>query len=473
MDRLSPLDAMFLNQDAPTEPRQIASLAILEPERSALGYDRLIQVISERLDIVPRYRQVPRNIPGALGTPVWVDDETFDISLHVRRSALPKPGTRHSLHELVGRLIARRLDLDRPLVGALPHRRAWRTTPLRCCSRPTRHWSTARRPSTSPRCCSRRRPTSATSRTRNGSPGPSRTGSAWWRPPSTATSGSPGEALRVTEHQLGRLARRLPLIGGSSSPPRGVLSAELSRHRRFASLATNLDDYRTVREEHGGTVNDVILASIAGGIRGWMLTRAEQVTAKTSFRAMVPMSVVSDEGLPTSLGSKVRGHLLSLPVGESNPVVRLHQVSYALKDHRETGSAVAANKLANLPGFATSTFHAVGARVADSETGRGHQIVITNVPGPQEPVYMAGEPVAEVYPCIPLSDNRAVSIGVTSYRGKVFFGLVADRDAVPDADVLAQCIEEALLELVETVGTPPDPRAPRPSASRQDMTPRP
>jgi diacylglycerol O-acyltransferase len=168
---------------------------------------------------------------------------------------------------------------------------------------------------------------------------------------------------------------------------------------------------------------------------------------------MVPMSVVSDDGLPTSLGSKVRGHLLSLPVGESNPVVRLHQVSYALKDHRETGSAVAANKLANLPGFATSTFHAVGARVADAETGRGHQIVITNVPGPQDPVYMAGEPVAEVYPCIPLSGNRAVSIGVTSYRGTVFFGLVADRDAVPDADVLAQCIDEALVELVETVGT--------------------
>jgi diacylglycerol O-acyltransferase len=223
-------------------------------------------------------------------------------------------------------------------------------------------------------------------------------------------------------------------------------------------LATALDDYRTVRDEHGGTVNDVILACIAGGIRGWMLTRAEQVTAKTSFRAMVPMSVVSDDGLPTSLGSKVRGHLLSLPVGESNPVVRLHQVSYALKDHRETGSAVAANKLADLPGFATSTFHAVGARVADAE--RGHQIVITNVPGPQDPVYMAGEPVAEIYPCIPLSGNRAVSIGVTSYRGKVFYGVVADRDAVPDADVLAQCIDDALLELVETVGTRRS-RAPR------------
>jgi diacylglycerol O-acyltransferase len=137
----------------------------------------------------------------------------------------------------------------------------------------------------------------------------------------------------------------------------------------------------------------------------------------------------------------------------------LHQVSYALKDHRETGSAVAANKLAGLPGFATSTFHAVGARVAEAEANRDHQIVITNVPGPQETVYMAGEPVAEVYPCLPLTEHRTVSIGVTSYRGRVFYGITADREAVPDVDVLAQCIEDALAELVETTNT--KSRAPR------------
>lgn len=458
MERLSPLDANFLNQDAPTEPRQVSSLAILEPHDPVLTYDRLIQVISERLDIVPRYRQVPRRVTGALGTPVWVDDERFDISLHVRRSALPKPGTRQALHELVGRLIARRLDLDRPLWelylveglenGAVAllfkaHQALVDGSETIDLAQVLLEETAHEREIPHDDWVARPEPHGlelvAATLDRN--------------------VRRPGETFRNAELQLGRLVRRLPIIGGSSPPPRSVLTAELSRHRRFASLATDLDDFRRVREEHGGTVNDVILASIAGGIRGWMLTRAEQISAKTSFRAMVPMSVVSDDGLPTSLGSKVRGHLLSLPVGESNPVVRLHQVSYALKDHRETGSAVAANKLADLPGFATSTFHAVGARVADSETGRGHQIVITNVPGPQDPVYMAGEPVAEVYPCIPLSDNRVVSIGVTSYRGRVFFGLVADRDAVPDADVLAQCIAESLAELVETVGR--RTRAPR------------
>ncbi len=459
MDRLSPLDAMFLNEDAPTEPRQIASLAILEPNEHPLTYDRLIQVISERLDIVPRYRQVPRKVPGALSTPVWVDDETFDISLHVRRSALPTPGSHQALQELVGRLIARRLDLDRPLWelylveglegGAVAllfkaHQAlvdGSETIDLaQVLLEESAHERDIPHEEWTPRSEPRGLGLVMATLDRN--------------------LRRPEETWRITEHQVGRALRRLPIVGGAAQPSRGVLTAELSRHRRFASLSTDLESYRAVRDEHGGTVNDVILASIAGGIRGWMLTRAEQVSAKTSFRAMVPMSVVSDDGLPTSLGSKVRGHLLSLPVGESNPVVRLHQVSYALKDHRETGSAVAANKLSDLPGFATSTFHAVGARVADAEADRGHQIVITNVPGPQDPVYMAGEAVAEVYPCIPLSGHRAVSIGVTSYRGKVFFGLVADRDAVPDADVLAQCIDEALQELVDTVATKGS-RAPR------------
>ncbi|MRJ76679.1 wax ester/triacylglycerol synthase family O-acyltransferase [Aeromicrobium sp. SMF47] len=450
MQRLSPLDAMFLQQDSPTVPRQVASLAILEAVDNPLDYDRLIQVINERIDLVPRYRQVPRSVPGALGTPLWVDDEQFDISLHVRRSALPRPGTVEALHELVGRLIARRLDLDRPLwelyliegltggqVALLfkAHQALVDGSETVDLAQvlleeaaherdiPHEEWNARTEP----------RATGLVAETLS------------------RNFRRPGEALRITEHNLGRLARKLPLIGGEGQTPQGALSTDLSRHRRFATLAADLEDFRRVRHEHGGTVNDVILAAITGGIRGWMLTRAEPVTAKTSLRAMVPMSVVAEDGLPTSLGSKVRGHLLTLPVGESNPVVRLHQVSYALKDHRETGSAVAASKLAALPGFATSTFHAVGARVADSETGRGHQIVITNVPGPQDPLYLAGEALAEVYPCIPLSGRRAVSIGVTSYHHKVFFGIVADRDAVPDVDVLAQCIEEALAELVETV----------------------
>lgn len=457
MQRLSALDAKFLALDDPTTPRQIASLAILQVRDPGLNYDRLVQTISDRIDLVPRYRQRALTVPGALNTPLWVDDEDFDLSFHVRRSALPKPGTMTALRELVGRLIARRLDQDRPLweLYLVEGLSGGRTALLFKAHQalvdgsdtidlaqvlleetphdrdiPDDEWTPRSEPS----------------------------GTGVLLGSVFDTLRHPPTALRAAEGVVSKATGAVPRR--RRSLPRTPLLTELSRHRRFATVSTDLEDFRLVRDAHGGTINDVILATIAGGLRGWLLTRAEPVSAKTRFRAMVPMSVVAEDGLPTSLGSKVRGHLLSLPVGETNPVVRLHQVSYALKDHRETGSAVAANTLANLPGFATSTFHAVGARVAAAQNGVKYHVLITNVPGPQEPVYMAGEPVDEVYPCLPLSDHRALSIGVTSYRGRVFFGIVADREAVADADVVGQCIEEALSELVEPIRSPRR-RAPR------------
>lgn len=458
MQRLSPLDALFLQSDSPTVPRQIATLAILEAGETSLDHDRLLRIIDERIDLVPRYRQVPRHVPGRIGPPVWVDDENFDITLHVRRSALPSPGSRDALHELVGRLVARRLDLDRPLWelylvegledGAVAllfkaHQAlvdGSETVDLaQVLLEEVAHARDIPHEEWTPR------------------PDPGALALAASSVNRTVTH--PAEVLHTAERIAGRFVRHVPGLRAPATPSTGVLHTTLTRHRRFATVAVSFDDLRRVREFHGGTVNDAVLASIAGGLRGWMLTRAESVTPKTSFRALVPMSVVS-EGLPTSLGSRVRGHLLSLPVGESNPVVRLHQVSYALKDHRETGSAVAANELANLPGFATSTFHAVGARVAMAEARRDHHITITNVPGSFEPVYLAGQKVREVYSAIPLHGSRAVSIAVTSYNGHVFFGLVGDREAVADLDVLAQCIRESVDELVETA-TSTARRAPR------------
>ncbi|MFS0885975.1 WS/DGAT/MGAT family O-acyltransferase [Aeromicrobium sp. 179-A 4D2 NHS] len=462
MQRLSPLDAMFLHQDHPETPRQVASLAILESGERPLDYDRLIQVINERIDLVPRYRQVPRRIPGGIGMPVWVDDDHFDLSLHVRRSALPRPGGRDALHDLVGRLIARRLDHARPLWelylieglegGELAllfkshqalvdgsHTVDLAQVLLEETQRdreiPHEEWTPRARPGAVDLVSESVR----------------------------SQLGRPAELLWNAEYQWNRVASKLPALGPDPTS-HGPLTTTLSRHRRFTTVSAPLDAFRRVRDEHGGTINDVILAVIAGGLRGWMLTRAEPVTAKTSFRALVPMSIARDaseaSGLPTSLGPLVRGLMLTLPVGEANAVVRLHQVSYALKGHREMGSAVAANKLSSLPGFATSTFHAVGARVAADEAGRPYHLVITNVPGPQDPVYMAGQQLKEIFPAIPLTGHRALSIGVTSYDGHVYFGVVADREAVPDADVLAQCIREALEELTETIG-PRRTRAPR------------
>jgi len=221
-----------------------------------------------------------------------------------------------------------------------------------------------------------------------------------------------------------------------------------------------LEDYRTVRRFHGGTVNDVILATITGAMRTWLMTRAEPVHGSRTLRAMVPMGVIDGDLEPTSLGTQVAGHLLSLPIGEPSPVVRLHQVSYALKAHKETGRAVAADRLADVAGFAPTTFHALGSRVAAAEVRRGFNLVVTNVPGPQFSLYAAGAVMEESYPVQPLLPGHALAIGVTSYNGSVYFGLNGDRDALPDLDVLGQCVTEALEELVDSTSSGRQ-RAPR------------
>jgi diacylglycerol O-acyltransferase len=172
------------------------------------------------------------------------------------------------------------------------------------------------------------------------------------------------------------------------------------------------------------------------------------------------VSVIDEELEATSLGSQIAAHPVKLPVGEASPVVRLHQVSYSFQAHQATGRAVAANRLAGIAGFAPATFHAIGSRVAAAELRRDAQLVITNVPGPQSPLYAAGARMTETYPVPPLTAGHALAIGVTSYDGSVFYGITADRDLLPDADVLGQCVTEALDELLDTA-TGARPQAPR------------
>ncbi len=456
----------FLDEETSATPRQVMTLAVVAPGERPFDYDTLVQVVNERIGLVPRYRQRVAAVPGGIGSPVWVDDASFDLSYHVRRSALPTPGSNAALRELVSRLIARRLDLTRPL---------WEAYFIegleggRCAVLIKSHQALVDG-SVTVDLAQVLLDESAHDRD---------VPSDGWKPRSepggaSLVAGSLVDAaldprraasrLRSgfdkVQARVGKVVQTLPVVGPVAADAPGPFSGRLSQHRRYVTVSTRLDQYRGVRDVHGGTVNDVILATIAGGIRGWMLTQAEPVSDKTRLRAMVPMSVAAPDGVPTSYGSTVRGHLLSLPVGETNPVVRLHQVSYALKAHRETGVAVAANTLASLPGFAPTTFHAVGARVAETQAHHPYDLIVTNVPGPQEPMFMGGAQIVETYPAIPLSHGRTLSIGITSYAGGVYYGLVADRQAVPEADILGQCLEEALAELVETA-SPTRQRAPR------------
>jgi diacylglycerol O-acyltransferase len=243
----------------------------------------------------------------------------------------------------------------------------------------------------------------------------------------------------------------------------------LSQQRRFLTVRTDLDEYRKIRRFHGASVNDVVLATVTGALRAWLMTRAESLRSSRHLRAMVPMGVRDTDLEPTSLGSQVAGTVIDLPIGEPSPVVRLHQVSYAMKVHKDTGRAVSALRLIGVGGFAPTTFHALGARVAADAVHRGFSLVVTNVPGPQFPLYAAGARMTESYPVQPLLPGHALAIGVTSYDGGVHFGVTADRDAVPDVEVIGQCLTEALAELSETTSES-RVRAPR---GRRPAQPRP
>jgi diacylglycerol O-acyltransferase len=281
--------------------------------------------------------------------------------------------------------------------------------------------------------------------------------------------GNAGSVVRTA----GRVGGRVLDLAGALSHRRAKqdspINTTLSEQRRFMTVRTSLEDYRTVRRFHGGTVNDVILATVTGAMRGWLMTRGEPVPTSRTLRAMVPMGVIDSDLEPTSLGSQVAGNLVELPIGEPSPVVRLHQVSYAMKAHKDTGRAVSALRLIGVGSFAPTTFHALGARVAADSLDRGFALVVTNVPGPQFPLYAAGARMTESYPAQPLLPGHALAIGVTSYDGGVHYGITADRDAIPDIDVIGQCITEALAELVDTTsatrrraprGRAPAPRSP-------------
>jgi WS/DGAT/MGAT family acyltransferase len=460
-ERLSPLDVSFLYMEEPTTPMHVGGVAIFQPPTDApFDYDRVVEIIEERINLVPRYRQKIRWVPAHLGNPVWVDDSDFDVTYHVRRSALPRPGSEAQLRELVGRLMSRQLDRNRPLweiylvegledgkvalITKTHHamvdgRSAMDIGALILDASPSPReteyvaWEPAREPHRLELVAGAladyvRRPVAAVETVRTG------------------LVDARTLATRITETAGGLLSTaRVGLKQAPASP----LNVTIGEQRRYGMCATDLDDYKNVRKAHGGTVNDVVLAAVAGGLRAWLLTRGEPVSPRSTIRAMVPVSQ-RPAGAEGDGGNKVSSYFVDLPVGEPNPVVRLHQISYAMQGVKDSNQSMGADAIVSISGFAPPTLHSLGARLASQLARRLFNLVVTNVPGPQFPLYAAGAQMLSVYPVVPLAKGQAVCVGLTSYDGGVFYGLNADRDAMPDVDVLAQCIGEALAELVST-----------------------
>ena len=471
--RLTPLEVSLLALDTAHTPSHVGAVHIFDARPDGFEYERLIALIHERLAFVPRYRQRVRGIPARLAAPVWVDDENFDLTFHVRRSALPRPGSLVQLQEFVGRVLARRLDRSRPfceiyLVEGLEDDRFALLAKSHLCLVDGIDTveigqvlldSTAR---------SHAIPgTGASEDSWHPIPEPSSlelfAGALWEsaQDPAMAIANvrgaltnalgvavAVGEAVGGVVGALGELAA--DALGGGRPASDSPLTGLVSEQRRFATIVASLDDLKAVRQEHHHTINDVVLAMIAGGLRSWLLTRGESIIPGSSLTAVVPMSVTEDDGEPTSLGSQVAPQLQRLPIGEPNALMRLHQVAYDTQAHKDSGRAVAARSLADIAGFAPATLHALGVRTSTEVVRRQYDLLITNVPGPQVGLYAAGAQLVASYPFVPLSAGHVLAIGVTSYDGEIFVGLTSDRDAISDLDVLAQCLLDSLDELLDT-----------------------
>ncbi|BBZ05556.1 diacylglycerol O-acyltransferase [Mycolicibacterium chitae] len=463
---MSASDASFYQLENSSTPMYVGSLSILRRPRSGLSYETLLATVEQRLPQVPRYRQKVREITLGLARPVWIDDPDFDITYHIRRSALPSPGNDAQLHDLVARLGSRPLDKTRPLwemylVEGLANNRiaiytkshqalvnglsaveighviADRTQKPPVFGEDI--WIPAREPGTAELVL--------------GAVGD------WFSGPreQLAAVQSAVTGIVSSSDQLVETGRRLAdaaRIVARGTAPSSPLNTRVSRNRRFTVASGSLEDYRRLRVRYDCDVNDVILAVVAGALRNWLLSRGEPVKPTTTVRAMAPMSVypeLDDDGAagPGQAISEVTPFLVDLPVGEGNAVVRLSQIAHATESHPTATSLVDARTIVTLSGFAPPTLHAMGIRVATSFAARTFNLLITNVPGAQTQMYVAGAKLLETYAVPPLLHNQVLAIGVTSYCGRVYFGINADREAMSDVDVLPALLRESLEELLE------------------------
>lgn len=472
-DRLSAVDVSFLYLEGPTTPMHLGNLAIFGPPAAELTYERLVALVSERIAAVPRYRQTVAWVPGRLANPVWVDDPHFDVAYHVRRSGLPRPGTDDQLREFCARIQGRPLDRRKPLwemylIEGLTGGRVAIATKT--------HYAIVDGIAAIDLEQVLLDPTA-------GEPAPV---PAPWQPGPTPgptelildaiadLARRPGAVADIVtlgardlRHTVGRalatiasmfsVLPTLPALGsGARSSPLQVRTGE---RRRFAAVRTDLTDLRQVHAGQNATVNDVVLAVVAGALRGWLLLRGESVDQTTVLRAMVPLSVQDP--------SRVVPTFVDLPVGEPNPLVRLAQIAFASRADAQSGHAVGAEALVAIGGFAPPTLHAVAARVAGGLSNRIFQLAVTNVPGPQHPLYAGTTQLQQIYPIVPIAPGQALAIGVTSYNGGVHFGINADYDALPDLDEFAQLIEQSLAELVTANDLARTTRAARATRARR------
>jgi diacylglycerol O-acyltransferase / wax synthase len=460
-DRLSGLDSSFLHLERDGTQMHVASTTLFEGP--APPYLEFRDHIESRLHLVPRFRQKLRFVPFGQGRPVWVDDPHLNLAYHVRHTSLPEPGSEQQLKVLAARIFSQQLDRSKPLwelwlieglkggrfaiVGKTHHAMVDGVSGVDIT---TVLFDTEKEPADTPKPLDR-----------------------WIPEPEPNRAQLLAEALlerAIYPREIVRGVRRIlrgprralerateaAVAAGTFAwtgvgAPKSAINFEVGTHRRFAWVRASLADMKHVKNQLGGTVNDVILAAVAGALGRYMRSRGHP-TVGLELRAMVPVSVRTEEQRG-ALGNQVTTMMAPLPVWCEDPARRLELVRESMGDLKGSKQALGATLLTQLADFAPPTIAGQAARLQARQ--RFFNLVVTNIPGPQFPLYLLGRRMERVFPMVPLAKNQGLCVGVMSYDGQVNFGLIGDYDGMPDLEDLAGDLEASIGELMEAAGGRP------------------
>jgi WS/DGAT/MGAT family acyltransferase len=462
-DRLTGLDASFLALEKAGAHMHVGSVLVFDGDPPP--YEDVLALIEQRLHLVPRYRQKLAFPPLAQARPVWVDDPHFNVGYHVRHTALPEPAGDRELRRLAGRVFAQQLDRSKPLWEIWLVNRVGDDQFALVCK--THHALVdgisgvdimavlfdleAEPPERDPGPA--------------WYPRPEPNGSELFADAVAERAATPLQAARAAAGLLtapreaaAQAARTLAGLAsmaaaGLGGAPPSPLNTRIGPHRRFAWVASDLGRFKAVKGALGGTVNDVVLTVVTGALRAHLQRRGRDPEAQDELKAMVPVSIRAEDQRG-ELGNQVAAIYAPLPVGLADPIARFRAVHEALGDLKSSAQAIGAERLTQLAGFAVPTLLNQAARLQARQ--RFFNVTVTNVPGPQFPLFLLGRKLNAFYPMVPLVLNTALGIAIMSYDGKLFFGLLGDYDAMDDLDELAADLDAAVDELSAAAGVPPN-----------------
>jgi len=471
VQQLTGLDAAFLAMETSAVFGHVGSVCVLDPSTSPepLTVDRLTRVISSRLHLIPPFRRRLVEVPLGLDQPYWIEDPDFDIEYHVRELALPAPGDDRQLADQAARLHARALDRRRPLWelylihGLAGGRKAIYTKVHHAAIdgvsgndilAAVLDLSPEGRPdAATPAWQSEREPGALAMLARSavslaGHPlRAARMSYGLLRAVPSLASGSLLPRLPVVDRLLGADSQ-LVLGGSGLRAPATPFNRSVSPHRRWAFVSLPFADVKQVKDRAGTTVNDVVMALSAGALRRWLIDHDALPAAPLVAAVPVSVRTAAQEG---THGNRVSSMIASIPTHLADPQARLAACHDAMRAAKEQHGALPADMLADVAQFAMPALAGQAARLAARlrivERVNAFNLIISNVPGPNVPLYYAGAKLLAYYPLSAIADGQGLNITVMSYGGALHFGLIADRDLVPDLDVMAGYLADELAEL--------------------------